>query len=218
MTTSFIKKIKKNKIIYLNYSYSVSLSSSVIKYASDIKINKLDIINQKTDKINFLGELKNFNKFFTKGDCEMFLSHGILKTDYLMQFFYKDFSKPFEKKFSTYNTITSAFQTFGLKNYKIGNQINNPTKNQYINLNKSLYTDNDNIIIDLNDVFYSHFYNHYLNNKLPGIDLNRILLNKMYKYQECYNLIDINYKNSCIQAVNVLYLKNEYVFEVISLL
>lgn len=217
LTTSFIIKFKKNNIIYLNYNYLVNLSS-VIKYVPDIKINKLDIINQKTDKINFLSEIKSFNKLFTKGDCEMFLNHGILKTDYLMQFVYKGSSKFFEKKFSTYNTITSSFQTFGLKNYKIGNQINNPTKSQYINLNKSLYTDNDNIIINLNDAFYSNFYSYYLNNKLPGIDLNRILLNKMYKYQECYNLIDINYKNSCIQAVNVLYLKNEYVFEVISLL
>jgi hypothetical protein len=103
-----------------------------------------------------------------------------------------------------------------LKNYRLGNKIKNPTESQFINLNKSIYTNDNNIILDLNDAFYLQFKNYYLNGRSSGLELNKVLLNKMYKYQECYNLIDINYKNSCIQAVKVLYLKNEYFFEVIT--
>jgi len=213
MTVLF--KFKKNKNVFLHFKHSYSINT-ILKFLPDIKINKLDIINQKTDKVSLLGDLKNFNKCFSKADLDIFLSHGTLRTDYFMNFVNKGCSRIFEKKFSTYHTFTSSWETFGLKNYRLGNKIKNPTESQFINLNKSIYTNDNNIILDLNDAFYLQFKNYYLNGRSSGLELNKVLLNKMYKYQECYNLIDINYKNSCIQAVNVLYLKNEYFFEVIT--
>ena len=201
--------------IFLNFKCKYNLCS-ILKYLPNININNLDIINQKTDKIYLRGELKNFNKFFNKIDLDKFLNHGVLKTDYSIQFFKKGSSHLIERKFSTYNTFTSVFESSGIKNYKLGSQIRYPLKTQLINLNKTLHTDNSNIILDLNDSYFLKFYNHYLKNKTAGLEINQILLNKMYKYQECYNLIDLNYKQNCIQAVNVLYLKNTYSFEVIS--
>jgi hypothetical protein len=100
-------KFKKNKNVFLHYKYSYSINT-ILKFLPDIKINKLDIINQKTDKVSLLGDLKNFNKCFNKVDLDIFLSHGTLRTDYFMNFVNKGCSRIFEKKFSTYHTFTSS--------------------------------------------------------------------------------------------------------------
>ena len=211
---SFI--IKKKYCYYLTNMYFSNFS--FLKYSSNLKINTFEIINQKTDKFSLNQGVINYNDLFNYNDLYKILIHGNLKTNYTMSFFKNNSIKLDTINFSTFHTFTSQKKTLCLDNFYLGQQINNFTKPQLINLNKSLYTENNDCINSINDPFYTKFYEHYLKNTKIGNDLNGVLLDKFYKYQECLNLINVEYKSSCIQAVNVFYLKGEYLFEVNTLI
>lgn len=118
--------------------------------------------------------------------------------------------------FYSHNTFTSEFKTFELNNIYVGKQIGDPKLIQYLNLNKTIYTSDDDAFMRTNYTLFRRFYTHYLKDKDIGEGVNKLLVDKIHKYHECLTLVDIKYKSACIQAVDFVYLNRskEYLFQV----
>jgi hypothetical protein len=63
---------------------------------------------------------------------------------------------------------------------------------------------------------FRRFYTHYLKDKDIGEGVNKLLVDKIHRYQECLSLINVEYKSACIQAIDLVCLNRnkEYLFQV----
>jgi hypothetical protein len=189
-----------------------------LKFKSKTSINSIDITNQCSDKFILSPSYSslNFNDNFTKKQFDNIMEHGFLKSNFILK--YKELTSGIIKdlNFTTLNTFTSKSFTGPYENTFLGSQLKNKNLNQFINLNKNIYIENPEIIIALNNNHYTEFYPKYLKDKAVGDHINNKLIEQAFKYQECFNLINIKYQEGCFQAVRLIY-SNNYFFEIITI-
>lgn len=156
------------------------------------------------------------NRFFTKDHLMLFFKHCILKTKYEMNYTKSGTDESTTVDFYSHNAFTSKFKTSELNNIYVGRQIEDSKLIQYLNLNKTIYTSGDDAFMRTKYTLFRRFYTHYLKDKDIGEGVNKLLVDKIHKYQKCLNLVDVEYKKACIQAVDLVYLKGskEYLFQV----
>lgn len=192
-----------------------SFNFTFLKYKSKIIINNIDIKNQYTDKFSFPINIKckniNFDNYFTINQLKNILNHGCLKTEYLIN--YNNINSNIIEIINifSFNTFTSKNYTNNFKNVYLGNSFNGDD-NQYINLNKIMYTNQENNLVGLNNIFFKKFYSNYFLNKTIKNEVNSILIDKFIKYNECLHLINIKYQDACLQSVNLFYKNEQYLF------
>jgi hypothetical protein len=156
------------------------------------------------------------NRFFTKDHLRVFFEHCLLKTKYEMNYTKVDRDESTTIDFYSHNTFTSHATTFNLNNIDLGSQVIEPKLRQYINLNKIIYTSNDDAFMRTKYTLFRRFYTHYLKDKDIGEGVNKLLVDIIHRYQECLSLINVEYKSACIQAIDLVCLNRnkEYLFQV----
>ena len=156
------------------------------------------------------------NRFFTKDHLSIFFKHCILKTKYEINYTKVDNDESTTVDFYSHNTFTSHSTTLGLKNTDVGEQIIDSEYIQYLNLNKTIYTSDDDAFMRTKYTLFRRFYIHYLKDKDIGEGVNKLLVDKIHKYQECLTLVNVEYKRACIQTVDLVYLNKskEYLFQI----
>ena len=206
----YIGLTKKN---FFNFTF--------LKYKSKIIINTIDIKSQYSDKFSFPININNSNinygNFFSKNQLENVLKHGLLKTDYLLN--YNDLNLGTIESINvfTFNTFTSKKYTDNYKNTYLGKSLNGDNE-QYLNLKKIIFTEQENNLLNLNNSFFKKFYPHYFSDSVIKNEVNSILIDRLSKYSECLNLINVKYQDACLQSVNLFYKTDNYFFIISTIL